>query len=523
MKLLIVDDEIYIVRALQKNIAWNEMDIDHIYSAFNVEKAKEILQKEEIDIIITDIEMPRTSGLDLLEWIRESGYTCKAVCLTCHDEFKYAQRAMRCQVDDYILKPIDFQKLREIVEGLVLKIKKERLDKKEQERGGLWKRNKRKVETDFWKELLLSKTTSDLEKLSQEASYIGIEWDYNQQFQLILFSVKKICKRKQEWEESTGLMQYILDNIAKETYLTEKTKNMSGWIDNSHLWVIVPVENTIDLEEKMKKYLDSCERIAGTKMVAYTDEICYGEELYLSYIKLMQLDRENVSLESGIFEEGRSVEDKDQWEMFYHKMRRLFHEKNFPEIKNLVEQSWSPAPYIQLKELILNVCKCEYEIYRFLEENSISEEMFWDEELLGLLEQALHSSAKYVEFLKKSVCKIERIYQSKKEEKGVILEIQEYIKKHVEERISREEIAKAVNFSVDYISKIYKKETGESLSEYIMEQKIEQAKEWIQQENDTIGNIATKLGYSSFSYFSEVFRRFTGVLPSEYKRICRTE
>ena len=103
------------------------------------------------------------------------------------------------------------------------------------------------------------------------------------------------------------------------------------------------------------------------------------------------------------------------------------------------------------------------------------------------MEQALHSSAKYVEFLKKSVCKIETIYQSKKEEKGVILEIQEYIKKHVEERISREEIAKAVNFSVDYISKIYKKETGESLSEYIMEQKIEQAKEWIQQENDTIG------------------------------------
>ena len=79
MKLLIVDDEIYIVRALQKNIAWNEMDIDHIYSAFNVEKAKEILQKEEIDIIITDIEMPRTSGLDLLEWIRESGNTCKVM------------------------------------------------------------------------------------------------------------------------------------------------------------------------------------------------------------------------------------------------------------------------------------------------------------------------------------------------------------------------------------------------------------------------------------------------------------
>ena len=94
---------------------------------------------------------------------------------------------------------------------------------------------------------------------------------------------------------------------------------------------------------------------------------------------------------------------------------------------------------------------------------------------------------------------------------------------HIEERISRENISKHVNFSVDYISKLFKKETGTSLSEFIMEKKVERARKLIEEGEDSIGNIAVRLGYNSFSYFSEVFRKNTGVLPSEYKRINKTE
>lgn len=111
MNLLIVDDEIYIVRALCKNIDWKAIGIDQTFMAFNVEKAREFFGSQKIDILITDIEMPKESGLDLLEWVREKGYGCKVICLTCHSEFQYAQRAMRCHVSDYILKPVDFQRL----------------------------------------------------------------------------------------------------------------------------------------------------------------------------------------------------------------------------------------------------------------------------------------------------------------------------------------------------------------------------------------------------------------------------
>ena len=134
MKLMLVDDEIYIVRALQKNINWNQIGIDNLFIAFNVEKAQEILEKEEIDIVVTDIEMPRKSGLELLEWMKKRGYEGKVICLTCHDEFEYIQRAMQLHASDYVLKPVDFQKFTEIVEKTVKEAREEKRQKDERKK-----------------------------------------------------------------------------------------------------------------------------------------------------------------------------------------------------------------------------------------------------------------------------------------------------------------------------------------------------------------------------------------------------
>lgn len=61
MNLLLVDDEVYVVRTLQKKIDWERQGVDRVFTAFNVERAKEIFLQEKIDILLTDIEMPRES------------------------------------------------------------------------------------------------------------------------------------------------------------------------------------------------------------------------------------------------------------------------------------------------------------------------------------------------------------------------------------------------------------------------------------------------------------------------------
>lgn len=523
MKLMLVDDEIYIVRALQKNINWNQIGIDNLFIAFNVEKAQEILEKEEIDIVVTDIEMPRKSGLELLEWMKKRGYEGKVICLTCHDEFEYIQRAMQLHASDYVLKPVDFQKFTEIVEKTVKEAREEKRQKDERKKGVLWEYHHSRLETTFWKDILQGNQDLSPEALARDAKNLNIAWDFNQQYQLVLFTLKRIYRREQDWNEKTDLMQYIVHNISQDLILKKEDKEKSGWMDKKHMWVIISEENSVDLQEKIEKFIETCNQITGIGLVAYVDEICYGEELYSSYQRLLNYDKENVSLEQGIFDIFMQTKEQTQNSEWYLLMRKLLREKKYQKAEDLIDGLWNGSGYIVPKELLMNICRGQYEIYHYLEENCIHGEQFWNDELMNLWRQSLDSADMYKGWLRASVRRIEELCGFLTAEKKVIIQIQEYISFHIEERISREDIAKYVNFSSDYVSRLFKKETGTALSEYIMEEKMKKAKFLIEENEDSIGNIAMRLGYNSFSYFSEVFRKFTGVLPREYKKINMTE
>lgn len=70
--LLVVDDEKYAVWGVSRGIDWKELEIDRVFEAFNTDEAIEIIAKNEIHVVISDIEMPRRSGLELLKWIRQN-------------------------------------------------------------------------------------------------------------------------------------------------------------------------------------------------------------------------------------------------------------------------------------------------------------------------------------------------------------------------------------------------------------------------------------------------------------------
>ena len=73
MKLLIVDDNKYVVEGLKKQLNWNELGVDEVFGCYRVDQAKEVLAKESVDLLISDIEMPGQTGFDLLDWIEEQG------------------------------------------------------------------------------------------------------------------------------------------------------------------------------------------------------------------------------------------------------------------------------------------------------------------------------------------------------------------------------------------------------------------------------------------------------------------
>ena len=92
MNALIVDDDRFVIASLKAGINWSELGFHQVYTAFNIQEAKRIIESEHVDFLMSDIDMPNGSGLDLLSWIRECHNELPVIILTNYADFNYAQR-----------------------------------------------------------------------------------------------------------------------------------------------------------------------------------------------------------------------------------------------------------------------------------------------------------------------------------------------------------------------------------------------------------------------------------------------
>ncbi len=128
--ILLVDDEVRTLEAVEKNINWRKCGIHRVFKATGMQMAIRFFQSEKIDIMICDIEMPNGSGLSLLEWLRTEKRTVNCIFATCHPEFDYMRKAMQLKSYDYILKPINYEELTRILYELVHKMENQDMARK---------------------------------------------------------------------------------------------------------------------------------------------------------------------------------------------------------------------------------------------------------------------------------------------------------------------------------------------------------------------------------------------------------
>lgn len=122
---LIVDDEELALQGLELGIDWDGLNIHRLYKAHCKSEAVRLLEREAIDIVITDIEMPNGGGLELIKWVKNNRSGIRCVFYTGHAEFSYALEALRLGVDDYLLKPIPYDELEAILRRIEEKLEQE--------------------------------------------------------------------------------------------------------------------------------------------------------------------------------------------------------------------------------------------------------------------------------------------------------------------------------------------------------------------------------------------------------------
>lgn len=126
MKLLIVDDEPIAIQGVKKGVDLKKLGFAEVFEAGSYAEAVEVLSSQEIDLAICDIEMPDENGIQLMGWINEHSPDTQTIILSCHDEFDYARQAMHLHCLEYVLKPVRYEILTEVLERAVKLIESRR-------------------------------------------------------------------------------------------------------------------------------------------------------------------------------------------------------------------------------------------------------------------------------------------------------------------------------------------------------------------------------------------------------------
>ena len=130
MTILIVDDEPLSVDGIAASLPWEALSIDHVLKAYSSEQAKKLFSQQQIDILLSDIEMPRGGGIELVQWVREKKFDTLCIFLTSYSRFEYASSAIKLQIFDYVLKPCEYEKLTEVIRSACTKVNEDSKKKK---------------------------------------------------------------------------------------------------------------------------------------------------------------------------------------------------------------------------------------------------------------------------------------------------------------------------------------------------------------------------------------------------------
>lgn len=122
---ILIDDEVVVAEAIKRRVDWKKYGVEQVFMTHSISSAKKIFQNETIDFMLCDIEMPQGNGLELFEWVKIYYPRVECIYITCHPEYEYIRKALKLGSADYILKPVDYGELDEILTQLVERLEKQ--------------------------------------------------------------------------------------------------------------------------------------------------------------------------------------------------------------------------------------------------------------------------------------------------------------------------------------------------------------------------------------------------------------
>ncbi len=481
--IMIVEDEKLIRQGLQVMIKRSGVPVEKIVECSNGIKALEVLEKEPVDVMFTDIRMPKMDGIELVKRIQELPQKPIIVAVSGFDDFNYAVEMLRSGVREYLLKPVERAKVRDILTAL-----DEELSAKEQ-----------KAESEY---------------------RIGIK------------QLEHLLMNPMEEEERTLLSEKYEDSffpngyrvfIGGKSFVVEPSEE-DLFIDDmldSNIAVVSPDANTVEeenqkdclgisivhqsLEELHRAYLEAVEArkrafFSGVNVAYDVEERRVPETLRADGEKA--ISEESWTRRIHLVGTDRDDEMDMMWHSFFHSAENgyitpLEFEDGIAVFLDGAEKIYRNF----VKDSVANDLKSCRIIYNKTNVEEYKEDLY---AAIKGLQQVVRSetSGGNQQKIKKAV---------------------EYIQEHYQEDLNMAVVSNYVSMNYSLFSYELKQYTGSTFVKLLKEIRMEEAKKLLAETDLKIVEIAQKVGYENDKYFMKTFRSVCGVSPSEYRRITQQE
>lgn len=541
MRLLIADDEHYIVNYLAGLVEDQNFPDLEIYKCYSGKEALETAKTSHIDFMLLDIHMPGITGLEVAAEVSVLLPRCRIIFLTAYDNFEHIYKSNKLDHTRYLLKTESDDVILNEISRTIDELKKENDDllllSEAQQKSLLLSHL---LQQNILKGILAGHS---IQKLERELRLAGSDFTLDLHRSVYLMYVQIHYKTLDEFNiaNSTYPLQYLqlIKKLLEKKFLFSMLDQGKGTL----LLLFQPVQSFPSEFEFLQSVSNDFGDTCLTKYHRHVTIVLYPEpskwnEIYSHFHMMQKYVDSSVTDVPLIFSSANTTEEIDS-KILYNETDSMDHtslDRTLQELSFYLYQG-ERMEFLQLLNRLGEECvriRSMHSISAMKIYTSIALMLMQYIDLYHLQEKIISKVALYplyytydfsswteaYRYLEKISSHIFDILKSKKVDKNeqLVLRIKTYIRDHLEDSLTLTTIARIVNYNESYISRLFKQTNGMGLSEYITLERINKAKDLLITTNDSMQNIATATGFDTAQYFSIVFKKSTGISPSEFRR-----
>jgi len=508
IKIVIVEDKPPILRNIKQKVQNYNSSLTIVGEAINGQLALPLIKELKPDIVITDIKMPVMDGLQLISEVKKFNSQILYIIISGYDEFDYARKAMQLGVSEYLLKPVTQESVNITLDKVIAIVKAQ----KEQTEIKLWNKilissNKMKAsDGDIFESL------NFIAFLLCAGPYSNFIIDYSHPFNNFWHDI-----------DMSSIILNNSENHIRLWILNGKSANEAVLILGVDRDCEINLEQlahsllkdlyvfnspiTIVVGQKTERALEIGLEVQFMRALLQKNLIFGKSSILIKENMSITLDEKNYILDIALEKRLVTFLQGRQKNHFFNEINKAmldWESKNFTQItiEKLLKQVVRLCKKCALNGSLLT-SDTELEIDELL---SISKDY-------ASLSRGLH-------YILDPFWQDATSTKSKGESsKELILQIENHLKLHFSEQVVITDLADMVKLDPAYLSRLFKNAKGVSPMEYLTGLRMEKAKELLLSEPNLILKEITEIvGYNDQYYFSRIFKEFTGVSPSEYKK-----